>query len=265
MNTIRSTHRRAAVLAGVTAVALAASPGLAGCSSTSGSSSSANASGASSSASVPSVPAGAVYQFDDQRNQSTDTTTDPAVFKNTAVRIQLSDDLAKAVPAGKTLTVKSYTLTVKGFPSGMCRTDIYIDYAPGGLEALKNFSTEYSYYDSKGARIVKKASVPERVGLGIGVGPTSSVATVPSDDSLKKGDVITEDFSHITSVAQCGDEVGGLGFSYLPVNSDNDPFASADINTLKDPNDPGLSVEGTVDGATIGVTGKWVPKSSSNS
>lgn len=263
MRTIRSTHRRAAVLAGFTAVARAASPGLTACSSTSSSSSAAGNS--SGSASVPSVPAGAVYQFDDQRNQNTDTTTDPAVFKNTAVRIQLSDDLAKAVPAGKKLDVKSFTLTTKGFPSGMCRTDIDIEYAPGGLEVLKSYSTEYSYYDSKGARIVKKATVPERVGLGIGVGPTSSVSAVPSDDSLKKGDFITEDFSHITSVAQCGEEVAGLGFVYIPVNRSTSPFAHAAVQTSKDPNDPALSVTGEVNGADIGVSGKWEPASSSNS
>ncbi|WP_257479042.1 hypothetical protein [Acidipropionibacterium jensenii] len=264
MNITRSTHRRAVTLAGITAIALAASPGLTACSSTSDPSSSASASGASPSASVPSVPADAVYQFDDQRNQSTDSTTDPAVFKNTAVRIQLSDDLARAVPAGKKLTVKSYTLTVKAFPSGMCRTDIYIDYAPGGLEALKNHPDEYSYYNNNGARVLKKATVPERVGLGVGTGPTTSVPTAPSDDSLKEGDFITKDFSQITNVDKCGNQIAGLSFNDTSLGK-NSTLAYADINTLENPNDPGLSVKGTVDGATIGVTGKWVPKSSSNS
>jgi hypothetical protein len=157
------------------------------------------------------------------------------------VRIQLSDDLAKAVPAGKTLTVKSYTLTVKAFPSGMCRTDIYIDYSPSGL----------AFY---------KAHPDKHFGQTV-------VASSPSDDELKEGSFITKDLSQLTVVSKCGDEVGGLPFDYAPMAANtptSDVFARATVDTLKDPNDPGLSIEGAVNGATIGVTGKWEPTSSSN-
>lgn len=72
------------------------------------------------------------YQFDDQRVSDPDDVA-PFIVTDQDVVISRSDELADIVPA-RGVSIESYTLSAKAFPTGVCRLDMTIAYNGNGAQ-----------------------------------------------------------------------------------------------------------------------------------
>lgn len=159
------------------------------------------------------MPATQIYQFDDQKAVVGSGSGIPPVqkFKTGPVEVRLSPELKKALPASTRIAVDHYTVSVKSFPSGQCRVDAKISYAPGGLARLKQkgpAETNEDYYKDVVSRVL--ANTVTSIGYS-GSDPArhadaNIVSNAPSDSALKSDTIyMTKDFSTATIVSDCTD------------------------------------------------------------
>lgn len=159
------------------------------------------------------MPATQIYQFDDQKAVVGSGSGIPPVqkFKTGPVEVRLSPELKKALPASTRIAVDHYTVSVKSFPSGQCRVDAKISYAPGGLARLKQkgpAETNEDYYKDVVSRVL--ANTVTSIGQS-GSDPArhadaNIVSNAPSDSALKSDTIyMTKDFSTATIVSDCTD------------------------------------------------------------
>lgn len=131
------------------------------------------------SSAVP-TPETPVFQFDQQRvaDQS-----DALLFKAniSPVRIQLSPDLKSAASAVGKPTIDHYMVTSKRFSNDVCRLDIEITYAPGGLDFLTSPKfKDQDDHKSKETRLLGSIS-----GSEIYSNLITKVSALPRDGELK--------------------------------------------------------------------------------
>lgn len=158
------------------------------------------------------MPATQIYQFDDQKAVVGSGSGGPVQkFKTGPVEVRLSPELKKALPASTRIAVDHYMVSVKSFPSGQCRVDAKISYAPGGLARLKQkgpAETNEDYYADVVSRVL--ANTVTSIGVS-GSDPArhadaNIVSNAPSDSALKSDTIyMTKDFSTATIVSDCTD------------------------------------------------------------
>lgn len=228
------------------------------------------------------------YKFDDLK-VTTPSDVPPQMFDGTRpVVIKLSDDLKKAAPAGAQIAVDHFTVTMKSFASGICRTDVRIAYAPGGLDALRAAEEEARHAQVEKAKkaraegndvpedetIYQEPTIDYIVPAGAsGLEPDKIVKKLPSDDALEPdAKWMLEDGSALTATGDCKDvqyPAATLEFAYPDLHDDRGWFrgssylARSQVSGLTD--SPGatggqmIAAKSDVN-AEVTVTGRWKAK-----
>lgn len=134
---------------------------------------------------------GWTYQFDEAKVADPGD-ADPMTAGSNPFTVTLSDELKKASPDAGTLAVNSYQVTTKALPSGLCRMDAKVAFAPGGAQAITKDGGAASAYGLMGGN---KNNV-------------EVISAIPDDDSVSSdgGDYITKDASQFATVDDCSDE-----------------------------------------------------------
>lgn len=239
------------------------------------------------------MPATQIYQFDDQKavvGSGSGSSDDKPVqkFKTGPVEVRLSPELKKALPTSTKIAVDHYTVSVKSFPSGQCRVDAKISYAPGGLARLKQkgpAETNEDYYKDVVSRVLANTvtSVGESGSDPARYADATIVSNAPSDSALKSDTIyMTKDFSTATIVSDCTDtdDIGSyesnkvlanLQFvdpqhpSYVPGTNTYGFSAKAGLTAAKD-NNGEMYLKGSVQEVDVSADGHWTASpSGSNS
>lgn len=207
----------------------------------------------------------AVYDFDQAKSLTNEAET-PYTVTDQQVTIELSDELAAAMPQGAAVAVQKYDVTIKSFPTGLCRLDAAVTYADGGLESVKEADPGDSSIDSDGEAVMEAVTSDSRDY------EPEVVDAVPGDDEVDEGSYITTDFQTITVVNECSegsertdDEFTGLGFPFLDrSDGDGDPFASTEIFVVSGGQDSASGATAVIYGDTeadLSANGSWMPQS----
>lgn len=235
------------------------------------------------------MPATQIYQFDDQKAVVGSGSSKPVQkFKTGPVEVRLSPELKKALPASTKIAVDHYTVSVKSFPSGQCRVDAKISYAPGGLARLKQkgpAETNEDYYKDVVSRVLANTvtSIGESGSDPARHADATIVNNAPSDSALKSDTIyMTKDFSTATIVSDCTDtdDIGSyednkvlayLQFvdpqhpRYVPSTDTYGFFAEAGLTAAKD-NNGEMYLKGSVREVDVSADGHWAASpSGSNS
>ncbi|WP_236865961.1 hypothetical protein [Brevibacterium daeguense] len=166
--------------------------------------------------------------------------------------VQLSGELAAAIPEDSAVAIDELVLTATAFSTGICRLEVEIVYTDGGMEVVAAGAVSPRDSAEENAAVVL---------LNAGTrADIEAVAEVPSDDEVEK-DVtyVTNDLSHITVVDECSDaaddDFASLKFPYSvqperpdAMEGDIHEFATAEVAVI-----PGS--QGGSDGASIIITG----------
>ncbi|QQY15374.1 hypothetical protein JMX53_01890 [Cutibacterium avidum] len=235
------------------------------------------------------MPATQIYQFDDQKAAVGSGSDKPVQkFKTGPVEVRLSPELKKALPASTKIAVDHYTVSVKSFPSGQCRVDAKISYAPGGLARLKQkgpAETNEDYYKDVVTRVLDNTVTS--IGYSGSDPARDADATIvsnpPSDSALKSDTMyMTKDFSTATIVSDCTDtdDIGSHQDSkvlaylqfvdpqhpvYVPGTDAHGFSAEAGLTAAKD-NNGEMYLKGSVQEVDVSADGHWTASpSGSNS
>ena len=76
-----------------------------------------------------------VYQFDEART-AVYTDQEPFTSNDQPVTVKLSDELAAAMPDGRSIAVDHFTVDASALDGGLCRAEVSISFAEGGEEAI---------------------------------------------------------------------------------------------------------------------------------
>jgi len=234
----------AATAVGLTMTALM----LAGCGSGTEETSSGDATGSGDSDAGQSASEPVVYQFDEAK--SDDGT--PFTATDSAVTVQLSDELADAVPTGAQLAVDHFTLQARAFDTGMCRLDVEVAYANGGADTLS--APREGRGDTPESRLVWALLHGDNTPGQAIIEPTV-VDELPVDEELERGvEYITEDSTQLTAVHDCSedadDDFVSLSFLYHgDEEGELESFADVDVAVVQGGQSGG-------DGTTIMITGE---------
>lgn len=189
-----------------------------------------------------------VYQFDEAK--SDDGT--PFTATDSAVTVQLSDELADAVPTEAQLAVDHFTLDATAFDTGMCRLDVEVAYANGGEDALS--APREGRGDTPESCLVWALLHGDNTPGQAIIEPTV-VDELPADEELERGvEYITADSTQLTAVHDCSDDAdddfASLSFLYPgDEEGDLDSFADVDVAVVQGGQSGG-------DGTTIMITGE---------
>lgn len=236
-----------------------------------------------------SEPTGAqTYEFDDLK-VATPSDVPPQMFDGTrTVVIRLSDELKKAAPAGAQIAVDHFTVSMKSFSTGICRTDVKISYTPGGLDALRNAEEDARHaqveatkkaiaegYDvSEDRAVYTEPTIDYVVPAGVsGLEPDKIVKKLPSDDELEPdAKWLTEDGSALTATGDCKDTrypAATLEFAYPDLHEDRGDFLGSSYlarsqvaGATDSPGTTGGQMIGAKSdvAADVSVTGRWEAK-----
>lgn len=200
-----------------------------------------------------------VYNFDSAK--VADSEDESFVVTNSAFTVELSDELKAVIPSGKSVAVESFTVTPKVFPTGLCRVDVSVDYADGGLESVK---TNPAYADDDSV----EESVVGNVFGGNFFDEDQLVDSVPSDEDVEEGVLyLTSDYRNITMVDECNEDDSETfimtEFPYINPVEDDSYFAHASISVLSGGGQSGgEGVTVLVNGDTaaeLSANGNWGP------
>lgn len=236
-----------------------------------------------------SEPTGAqTYEFDDLK-VATPSDVPPQVFDGTRiVVIRLPDELKKAAPAGAQIAVDHFTISMRSFSTGICRTDVSIAYSSGGLDALRKAEEDARQaqveaakkaiaegYDVSEDRVVyTEPTIDYIVPAGAsGLEPDKIVKELPSDDELvPDAKWLKEDGSALTATGDCKEArypAATLEFAYPDLHDDRGYFsgssylARSQVGGVTD--SPGttagqmIATKSDVN-ADVSVTGRWKVK-----
>ncbi|WP_353113246.1 hypothetical protein [Microbacterium sp.] len=167
-------------------------------------------------------------------------------------KVQPSKELLAAVPDGKKLAVTSYTVETTRYPTDVCRVDVGVKYAEGGLEALKTAPAEL-IENTEAAAVVYHL-----LGDTLKAPELATVKQLPSDDEIQEyRTYITDDFSKLTYVRYCSkranDDLVSVRFPYTEPEAGARYFARADITVM---GSSAMVIGKTEAGLT--PAGKWV-------
>lgn len=198
-----------------------------------------------------------VYNFDSAKVADSDE--ESFVVNDEAVTVALSDELQAAVPSGKAVAVEQFTVKPKIMPTGLCRVDVHVEYADGGLESVQA-NPKYDHQDT-----AEKAVVGNLFNEAFD-DDDKVVDEVPSDDDVQE-DVhyLTSDFENYTFVGDCneGDDETFVSteFPYNNPTEDDTYFAAARISIMPGGGEGGEGAATTISGDTkaeLSANGKWV-------
>lgn len=225
------------------------------------------------------------YEYEDLR-VATPSDVPPQMFDGARpVVIQLSEELKKAAPAGAQIAVDHFTISMKSFSSGICRTDVKITYSSGGLDALRKAEEEARHaqveaakkaiaagYDvSEDRAVYREPTIDYIVPAGVsGLEPDQIVKNLPSDDELEPdAKWLKEDGSALTATGDCKDArypAATLEFAYPDLHDDRGDFRGSSY-LARSQVAGATDSPGTTAGQMIGVksdvaadvsaTGKW--------
>lgn len=228
------------------------------------------------------------YEYGDLR-VTTPSDVPPQMFDGTRpVVIRLSEELKKAAPAGTQIAVDHFTISMKSFATGICRTDVRITYSSGGLDALRKAAEDARHaqveaakqaiaagYDvSEDRAVYTKPTIDDIVPAGVsGLDPDKIVKKLPTDDELEPdAKWLKEDGSALTATGDCKDArypAATLEFAYPDLHDDRGDFrgssylARSQVAGATD--SPGTSTGQMIGvksdvAADVSVTGKWKVK-----
>lgn len=198
-----------------------------------------------------------VYNFDSAK--VADSEDESFVVTNSAFTVELSDELKAAIPSGRSVAVESFTVTPKVFPTGLCRVDVSVDYADGGLESVKTnpaHADDESVEDSVVGNVVRESFSDD----------DQLVDSIPSDDEVEEGVLyLTSDYRNITLVDECNEDDSETfimtEFPYINPAEDDSYFAHASISVFSGGGQSGgEGVTALVNGDTaadLSVNGNW--------
>lgn len=240
------TTRTAARTVAATTLTMTAVLALAACGG-GNSTSDAEADGGSSSSQEESAESGWTYQFDEVK-VADQSDAEPTTAESDPFTVTLSDELAKAAPDGAKLAVKSYKVATKALPSGLCRADVTVDFAPDGKDALtKKDGADDAFYEMTGQSADKV------------------VSEIPSDDQIPSegGKYITKDASTFAVVDDCSedtdDELIRLHFPFANKVDDWLAYANLIVAAGSQSGSEGSTtmIKGETRGVDVSAGGTW--------
>lgn len=194
------------------------------------------------------------YQFDDLRVSDPDEVA-PFIVTDQDVVISLSDELTGIVPA-RGVSIESYTLSAKAFPTGICRLDMTIAYNGNGAQEVQQ----------GGDRGPEGNFVTLTDGRGFFDHTHQMVDALPSDEDIEEGmTYILSDFSRVSVVDECDsspdDSFISANFPYSDATKYNHVFANTDIAVMQG-NQAGsdgvtIAITGELPDAKVSPTGAW--------
>lgn len=138
-----------------------------------------------------------VFQFDEARIANPSNMT-PVVAESGKLIVKPSPEMIATLPEGAKQVVDSYEITGKTFPTGICRTDVKVNYAPGAAELPSKMMENRS--PGRPEDSARNAITQTLLGLGVRDVTTGPIA----DDELQSGSqFMSEDWQNFTYAGNC--------------------------------------------------------------
>lgn len=197
-------------------------------------------------------PAG-VYQFDEAK---TEGYTDQELFTSTGepVTVQLSDELAAALPDGRSVPVDHYTIEATAIDRETCRVDVGISFADGGEDAI--LGSDYFEDDDLPAHKIVSSLADDTI-----YHEDYIVDEVPDDTSIEPDEVyITSDFTTISYAGECSEDAdsGYLLYLQFPYTDEvSSTFARVKVAVADSGGEATTALLGDTEAALNVTEGKW--------
>lgn len=196
-----------------------------------------------------------VYDFDSAKVADSDDQYFTSIEPFT---VELSDELEAAIPSGAAVAVERFTVTPTIMPTGLCRVDIEVEYADGGLEATTT-NEQYDHLET-----TEEIVTTNLVGEGFDE-DDQLVDAVPGDDEVEEGvRYLTSDYENFTMVDECSEDDSDTlvmpEFRYIDPAEDDSYFAHASISVVPGGQSGSEGYTAFVHGDTaaeLSANGKW--------